>query len=198
MKKWYSLFLFFILGTSCLLAQSNGMKSETAIFAGGCFWCMQPPYDNLKGVISTTVGYTGGHVMNPTYEQVSYESTGHYEAIQVNYDPEVVTYEELLKVFWHNIDPIDGGGQFCDRGSSYRAAIFYQNEAQKTAALQSEAEVQKKFKDSLSVKILEASMFYEAEDYHQDYYKKNPLRYKFYRYSCGRDQRLKEVWGDQQ
>jgi peptide-methionine (S)-S-oxide reductase len=187
-----------------LLASAQATKDHTssdrlakATFAGGCFWCMEPPFDKLDGVISTTSGYTGGHKENPTYEEVSSGTTGHAEAIQIAYDPEKIRYGELLQIFWRNIDPTDGGGQFCDRGTQYRTAIFYHDEEQRRLAQQSRQAVidSKGFKE-IATEITAASTFYPAEEYHQDYYKKNPVRYKFYRYSCGRDKRLKELWGE--
>lgn len=172
-------------------------KLETAIFAGGCFWCMEPPYDELPGVVSTTSGYIGGHAKNPTYEQVSSGTTGHAEAVKVVYDPSKVSYQKLLEVFWRNIDPTTPNAQFCDHGSQYRSAIFYLNEAQREAALASRQEIErtKPFREPIATEITPATTFYPAEDYHQDYYKKNPLRYKFYRASCGRDKRLEQLWG---
>ncbi|MCG8529195.1 MAG: peptide-methionine (S)-S-oxide reductase MsrA [Desulfovibrionales bacterium] len=170
-------------------------KKATAIFAGGCFWCMQPAFDNVKGVTDTVVGYTGGTTKNPTYETVGTGSTGHYEAIQVHYDTNLVTYEQLLTVFWHNIDPFDAKGQFCDKGPTYRSAIFYMNPMEKELAEKSKQEVYTRFKRPVATMILPAKAFWPAEKYHQDYYMKNPIRYKFYRYRCGRDARLKEVWG---
>ena len=168
-----------------------------ATFAGGCFWCMEPPYDKLEGVVSTTSGYTGGREANPTYEQVSAGATGHLEAVQVIYDPQKVSYEKLLDVFWRNVDPTDAGGQFCDRGPQYGTAIFHHSAGQKRLAEQSKAAVEqsKPFKEPIVTPLLEASEFYPAEEYHQNYYMKNPWRYKFYRYTCGRDQRLEELWG---
>jgi peptide-methionine (S)-S-oxide reductase len=163
-----------------------------ATFAGGCFWCMEPPFESLKGVVSVTSGYTGGDVANPTYQQVSDGGTGHYEAVQVRYDPQQITYAQLLEVFWRNIDPTDDGGQFCDRGPQYRAAIFFHDAAQKQAAEQSK----KAKKLRVVTEILPARPFYPAEEYHQDYAKKNPVRYKFYRFNCGRDRVLKKVWGN--
>jgi len=168
-----------------------------ATFAGGCFWCMEPPYDKLDGVISTTSGYTGGKKTNPTYAEVSAGGTGHAEAVQVVYDPKKVSYEKLLDVFWHNVDPTQNDGQFCDHGNQYRTAIFVHDDAQKAAAEASKAALAKSkpFKGDLVTEIVPASTFYPAEDYHQDYYMKNPVRYKFYRNGCGRDARLKELWG---
>lgn len=172
-------------------------KLKKATFAGGCFWCMEKPFDEIEGVISTTSGYTGGHTENPSYEQVSAGVTGHAESIQVVYDPDQVSYEELLDVFWHNIDPVAVDKQFCDTGKQYRSAIFYHNEAQKTLAEASKQELIDSGKfDHIATEITEASTFYPAEEYHQNYYKKNPIRYKTYRYLCGRDARLKEVWGN--
>ncbi|MDD5277265.1 MAG: peptide-methionine (S)-S-oxide reductase MsrA [Methylovulum sp.] len=169
----------------------------TALFAGGCFWCMQPPFDALPGVVKTVPGYTGGKTENPSYEQVSAGGTGHVESLQITYDPAKISYEKLLDVYWHNIDPTDASGQFCDKGDQYRSIIFYQNEAQKHLAEQSKTAWQqnKPFKDDIKTQIIAAPTFYPAEDYHQDYYKKNPLRYQFYRFNCGRDQRLKALWG---
>jgi peptide-methionine (S)-S-oxide reductase len=169
----------------------------TAIFAGGCFWCMEPPFDALAGVTATTSGFTGGHKVNPSYTEVSSGGTGHVEAIQISYDPTQVSYQQLLDVYWRNIDPLDGDGQFCDRGHEYLSAIFYQNEAQKKLAEQSKAAVEKRLGHTVTTAIRRAAPFYAAEDYHQDYYRKNPVRYKYYRYSCGRDQRLEELWGTQ-
>jgi len=169
-----------------------------AIFAGGCFWCMEGPYDDLDGVKSTTSGYIGGHLENPTYKQVSAGSSGHAEALRVVYDPKKVSYDKLLEVFWVNIDPTDGGGQFCDRGSQYRSEIFVVDDEQRSAAEASLAKLQqdKPFKQPIATTIGDATTFYPAEHYHQDYYQKNPLRYRYYRYACGRDARLEEVWGE--
>ena len=172
--------------------------TETAIFAGGCFWCMEPPFDKLDGVISTTSGYTAGHKDDPTYREVSAGSTGHTEAIQIIYDPEKVSYSELLKVFWRNIDPVAIDRQFCDSGTQYRSGIYYLDSAQEKAARQSLQNLQKNksFSEPIATEVIAASTFYPAEEYHQDYYQKNPLRYKYYRYSCGRDKRLSELWGE--
>ena len=172
-------------------------NTTAAVFAGGCFWCMEPPYDELPGVVSTTSGYTGGQKLNPTYREVSAGTTGHIEAVQIVYDPKQISYEKLLEVFWRNVDPLDRGGQFCDRGGTYTTAIFYQNEAQQKLAQQSKAEIERKLGKAVVTAIREVAPFYPAEDYHQDYYHKNPLRYKFYRLSCGRDQRLEQLWGKQ-
>jgi peptide-methionine (S)-S-oxide reductase len=170
-----------------------------ATFAGGCFWCMEPPYDKLPGVVATISGYTGGRKPNPTYEEVSSGSTGHAESVTVVYDPKKVTYEKLLDVFWHNIDPTVKDRQFCDGGNQYRTAIFYHDEAQRKAAEASKAALEKSkpFKEPIVTEIVMAGPFYPAEDYHQDFYMKNPVRYQLYRSGCGRDARLKQLWGDQ-
>ncbi|MBW1695338.1 MAG: peptide-methionine (R)-S-oxide reductase MsrB [Deltaproteobacteria bacterium] len=173
---------------------------ETATFAGGCFWCTEFDFEKVNGVIRVVSGYTGGHTENPTYEQVTAGNTGHYEAIQVHYDPSKVTYEQLLQVFWRHIDPTDGGGQFVDRGPQYRTAIFYHNEAQRRQAEKSKAVIEKsgRFSKPVVTKIIRLSKFYEAEDYHQDYYKKDPIRYNSYRFFSGRDQFLKKLWARQE
>ncbi|MCU0596285.1 MAG: peptide-methionine (S)-S-oxide reductase MsrA [Desulfobacterota bacterium] len=172
-------------------------KYEKATFAGGCFWCMEPPFDKLDGVISTISGYTGGAEKNPTYEQVSSGKTGHLEAIQVTYDPAKVSYAQLLDIFWRNIDPTQNNGQFVDMGAQYRTAIFYHNEEQRRLALESRNRLQdsRKFGKPIVTEIRPATEFYPAEDYHQDYYMKNPIRYKYYRWGSGRDQFLEETWG---
>ena len=194
-----------ITGSIVLASSEMGEKkagepagTKTATFAGGCFWCMEPPYDELKGVISTTVGYTGGDTKNPTYGEVSAGETGHAEAIEVVYDPNKVTYSQLLDVFWRNIDPTTPNRQFCDKGSQYRSAIFYHDEGQKLLAEESKKalETSGRFSVPLFTEIVPVSRFYLAESYHQDYYRKNPIRYKVYRYGCGRDRRLKDLWGD--
>jgi len=171
----------------------------TATFAGGCFWCMESPFDKLDGVASVTVGYTGGSKPNPTYQQVSAGSTGHAEAVEIKYDPAKIDYAKLLDVFWHNIDPLTPNAQFCDHGSQYRSAIFYQDEEQKRLAEASKAELEKsgRFHQPIVTEIVAAATFWPAEDYHQHYYLKNPIRYKFYRTGCGRDRRLEELWGRQ-
>ena len=168
----------------------------SAIFAGGCFWCLEKPFDRLDGVLSTTSGYTGGKLANPTYEQVSSGRTGHIEAVRVDYDPQKISYPALLEVFWRNIDPLDAGGQFCDRGSQYQSAIFYKNdEERRSAEASSQAWTESGDLDGvIATRILAAGPFFEAEEYHQDYYKKNPVRYGYYRYRCGRDSRLEKVW----
>ncbi len=176
---------------------AEGGQLARATFAGGCFWCMQAAFDKLDGVVSTTVGYTGGHTKAPTYEEVSAGGTGHAEAIQVVYDPAKISYAELLEVFWHNVDPTTPDKQFCDEGHQYRSAIFVHDETQRRLAEASKKALEEsgRFREPIVTEIVAASVFYPAEAYHQAYYKKNPIRYKFYRYNCGRDQRLEELWG---
>ncbi len=197
LRQWIVIAALFIAGTMSALAQSPAIKTAKATFAGGCFWCMEAPYDKLPGVISTTSGYIGGTVKNPTYEQVSSGRTGHTEAVQVVYDPTKVTYEKLLQVFWVNIDPTVKNAQFCDHGTQYRSGIFYHDEDQRKLAQASKAALDKSkpFKEPIVTEITQASEFYAAEDYHQNYYQVNPVRYKLYRNGCGRDARLKELWG---
>jgi peptide-methionine (S)-S-oxide reductase len=178
------------------VADAQTADSKTAVFAGGCFWCMEPPFDKLDGVISTISGYTGGHLANPTYRQVTAGGTGHLESVQITYDPKKVNIETLLETFWANIDPVDSNGQFCDRGESYTTAIFYSGEDQEQAAQHSKSLVTSHLGRSVVTKIIALEQFYPAEDYHQDYYMKNPGRYKFYRWNCGRDSRLEDVWGE--
>ena len=168
-------------------------KEKKAYFAGGCFWCVEEAFEKTPGVLSANSGYTGGHVKNPTYEQVSYTETGHYEAVEVVYDPDKVSYEQLLEVFWKNIDPFDAQRQFCDKGSSYLSAVFYQNEEEKMAYENSKEKL-KIDQSKIATHLKPLDVFYPAEDYHQDYYKKNPLRYKFYKTSCGRQLKLKKIW----
>ena len=187
----------FALTVALLIAGPALAGEAVATFAGGCFWCMEPPYDKVEGVKSTVSGYMGGHVRNPTYEQVSREKTGHAEVVQVTYDPDVVSYETLLDIYWHNIDPLDPGGQFCDRGDSYRTEIFFHTPEQAAAARASRERVQARFEEPVATAISEAGEFYPAEDYHQDYYEKNPVRYKYYRWRCGRDERLQQLWGEE-
>jgi len=178
-----------------LLLGAAPAQREVATFAGGCFWCMEGPFDSLPGVISVTSGYAGGRVKNPTYEEVSAGGTGHRESVQIVFDPTKITYAKLLDVFWRNIDPTDNEGQFCDKGSQYRSAIFYHDGTQQRLAEQSKEAAQKKLGRAVYTDILPASEFWRAEEYHQHYYKKNPVRYHFYRFNCGRDQRLAALWG---
>lgn len=192
-------FIFTALLSSLLwmpgaFADTASSGKALATFGGGCFWCMEGPFDKLDGVLSTTSGFSGGHVANPSYKQVVRGRTGHTEVVQVAYDPAKISYEQLLSVYWKNVDPFDKGGQFCDRGWTYRPVIFAHDEAQQQAAEKSRAEL--KLSGTIAVAVEGYKGFYAAEDYHQDYYQKNPVRYKFYRYNCGRDQRLQQVWGD--
>ena len=205
MKKIIGLISFFILLYSLPLILAGNDKEveidlqthEKATFAGGCFWCMQPPYDKLDGVVKTTVGYTGGQEKNPTYKQVSYGRTTHTESVEVVFDPAVVSYEELLNVFWMNIDPTDIKGQFVDRGSQYRPEIFYHSENQRIIAENSKQKLEKsaRFDKPVIVPVTAASQFWKGEDYHQKYYKKSPVGYYTYRRGSGRDQFIEKYWG---
>lgn len=196
-----TLVLFMIIGgvSSADALEQKMQVRETAVFAGGCFWCMEHPFERLDGVESVTSGYTGGHVKNPDYHQVSAGKTGHAEAVQVVFDPKKVSYQTLLEIFWRNIDPTVKNRQFCDVGSQYRSAIFYATPKQKAVAVASLAALKKSkpFAGDIQTEIVPAGKFYAAEGYHQDYYKKNPIRYHFYRFNCGRDQRLEQLWGDE-
>jgi peptide-methionine (S)-S-oxide reductase len=173
-------------------------NTQRAIFAGGCFWCMEPPFEKLPGVLTVTSGYTGGQVPEPTYKQVSAGGTGHAEAIEIVFDPTRVSYQQLLEILWMNIDPTDDGGQFVDRGRQYRSAIFYLDEGQRQLAEASKQALEKsgRFDKPIVTEIVPATDFYPAEEYHQDYYEKHPLRYKFYRTTCGRDRVLDRLWGE--
>lgn len=179
----------------CGISITSFAENKTALFAGGCFWCMEPPFDKIDGVISTTSGYSGGHTENPTYKSSSTGTTGHYEVMQIEYDASKVTYAQLLDVLWKNIDPFDARGQFCDKGPQYRAAVFTMNDEEKEIANKSKAALQAKLgkRAHIVTEILPAKKFYPAEEYHQDYYLKNPVRYKYYRYGCGRDRRLEKI-----
>ena len=181
-------------------APAAAANPETATFAGGCFWCEETAFEGLDGVLSVTSGYTGGQKKNPTYEEVSSGSTGHAESVQVAFDPRKISYARLLDVFWHNVDPLDSGGQFCDRGTQYRSAIFYAGEEQRREADASKRALEKepRFQGKIATQIVPATTFYPAEEYHQDFYKKNPVRYREYRQGCGRDARLKQLWGEPQ
>jgi len=183
--------------SSMMKADPENLK--TATFAGGCFWCVESDFEKVDGVVEAVSGYTGGHKPNPTYKEVSAGGTGHTEAVQVHYDPAKITYKELLDVFWRHVDPTDADGQFVDRGSQYRPAIFYHNEEQKRIAEESKAELEKsgRFSKPIATEIVPLSEFYTAEDYHQDYYERNPLRYKYYRYGSGRDQFLENTWASE-
>jgi peptide-methionine (S)-S-oxide reductase len=195
-----SMLVVFGIGLLFSFAASEAQQRAEAVatLAGGCFWCMEPPFDKLDGVSSTISGYIGGHLANPTYEQVSDGQTGHAEAVQVTYDPAVVSYERLLEVFWHNVDPLDAGGQFCDRGDQYRTAIFYHSEEQRRQAEASKLALKEAhaLPGDIVTEIVQAGEFYPAEDYHQNYYERNPIRYNYYRFTCGRDRRLESLWGD--
>ena len=200
MKK-ILLILIVILMASCKIPDKIEFKEiptdknlSIATFAGGCFWCMEPPFEKLGGIVAVISGYTGGKKENPTYEEVSSGTTGHVETIQAYYDPKKISYEQLLDVFWRQIDPTDSGGQFVDRGNQYKTAIFYHNEEQRKLAEKSKEEIQKKFDKSITTEIIKFTKFYPAEEYHQDYYKKNPIKYKFYRTASGRDKYLNKVW----
>jgi peptide-methionine (S)-S-oxide reductase len=196
-----------LLGALAVLGSAGGATAQpppfpakgVATFAGGCFWCMEGPFEKLKGVKSVTSGYTGGQKKNPTYEEVSSGGTGHAEAVQIVYDPAAVTYEQLLEVFWHNIDPLTANAQFCDHGSQYRSAIYFHDDAQRQAAEASKQKLEAsgRLRGPIVTQLAPAATFYPAEEYHQDYYRKNPIRYNMYRTGCGRDRRLKELWGDQ-
>lgn len=180
------------------MEQNKELKYEIATFAGGCFWCMISPFKKLQGVLDTRSGYTGGHVENPTYKQVKAQTTGHYEAVQIAFDPEAVSYEKLLEVFWRQIDPTDADGQFQDRGSSYRAAIFYENEDQRIKAEASKKALEEsgRFEKPIVTEILTAAVFYPAEEYHQDFYIKSPLEYMEDRKKSGRDEFIQKYWGE--
>ncbi len=186
---------FLIAALGAVFAQSTP-KTETATFAGGCFWCTEADLDKVAGVISTTSGFIGGRVANPTYQQVTTGTTGHTEAVEIVFDPSKVTYQQLLDVFWRNHDPLAKDRQFCDRGDMYRPGIFFHSEAQRQSAEASKKQAQSRFAPRVvHTEITKASAFYKAEDYHQDFHEKNPVRYKLYRFNCGRDQRLEELWG---
>lgn len=193
MKHMIFLWAVILMATNPAVAQ----EIEVATFAGGCFWCMEHPFDVLPGVISTTSGYTGGHTDHPTYEQVSSGATGHAESIQVRFDPKRISYKQLLDVYWHNSDPTTPNRQFCDVGTQYRPAIFYHSEAQRLTAEASKAALMKdkRFDGAIVTEIVPAGRFWPAEEYHQNYYLKNPIRYKWYRFNCRRDQRLQQLWG---
>jgi len=174
--------------------QAKGEVTAAAVFAGGCFWCTESDFDHIQGVIQTLSGYSGGHVANPTYEQVSAGGTGHIEAVRVVYDPRRVSYAALVERFFRTIDPLDAGGQFCDRGDQYRSAIFVANAGERRIAEAAKARVERRLGRRVATQILPRGSFYRAEEYHQDYYRKNPVRYRFYRWNCGRDARLEQVW----
>lgn len=188
-------FAFMAAAIGWATAQGAPPAQAVATFAGGCFWCTEADFDKVPGVISTTSGYTGGHVANPSYEQVSSGGTGHAEAVEVAYDPSKVSYEKLLSYFWQHIDPLVQNAQFCDHGEQYRSAIFVRNDEERKLAEASKQQVAAELKQPVYTQIVAAGPFYKAEEYHQDFYKKNPTKYKFYRWNCGRDQRLEQLWG---
>jgi len=188
-----------LVSASVVFAQPAERRAEnglqTAVFAGGCFWCVEEAFDKVAGVVETTSGYTGGTVPNPTYQQVTAGNTGHYEAVQVRYDPAKVGYAQLLDTLWRNIDPLDAGGQFCDRGASYRSAIFFATGDQERLARSSKQQIADRLRMAVATEIAPAGTFYPAEGYHQNYHTENPLKYKFYKWNCGRAQRLEAIWG---
>lgn len=195
---FFGLLMVLGVGGASLARAQSSRTTATVVLAGGCFWCMEPPYDELEGVLETTSGFAGGDVVNPSYNQVTAGGTGHLEVVQITYDPSVVDYARLLEVFWVNIDPLDGGGQFCDRGEHYTSAIFYQNEEERRQAEASRQELIRSGRfgsQQIQTSIRPLNAFYPAEEYHQNYYQKNPIRYRFYRNACGRDRRLRELWG---
>lgn len=191
-----------LIAAALLLTAAAGLpnraaaETASAIFAGGCFWCMEEAFDAVPGVAATTSGYTGGHVENPEYRQVTGGDTGHFEAVKVDYDPAQVGYDQLLETFWRNVDPFDAQGQFCDKGSSYRSAVFVGTDEERQAAEATEANVAERFQMQVVTEILPEKAFYPAEDYHQNYYQTNPAQYKYYKWGCGRAQRLQEIWGE--
>ena len=185
-----------LLAASLAPGAGHSQETKSAIFAGGCFWCVESDFDKIDGVTETVSGYIGGTLENPGYREVSAGGTGHYEAVKITYDPAKVTYDALLTAFWHSVDPTDAGGQFCDRGESYLTAIFATDEAQLRTADVAKSEIARDLGADIATAVLKAPTFYPAEDYHQNYYEKNPIRYKYYRYSCGRNARVKELWGD--
>jgi peptide-methionine (S)-S-oxide reductase len=196
-KPRFLIGLVFSLG-GALLAPAAQAQRATAIFAGGCFWCEETAFEGMPGVLTVTSGYIGGQKKNPTYEEVSSGSTGHAEAVEVAFDPAKTSYPKLLEIFWHNVDPFQKDGQFCDHGTQYRSAIFYKDEMQRKAAEESKRKLEEepRFRGKIVTEIVPATTFYPAEDYHQDFYKKSPARYNQYRNGCGRDARLKQIWGE--
>lgn len=184
-----------VMATAASAQDAAAPAQKSAIFAGGCFWCVEEAFDAVPGVVATTSGYTGGTMVNPTYEQVSHGGTGHYEAVKVDYDPAKVSYEQLLETFWRNVDPFDGAGQFCDKGHSYLSAIFATDPAEKGLAEASKTEVADRFKKPVATVVLDQQAFYPAEDYHQNFHNVSTARYKYYKWGCGRAQRLEEIWG---
>lgn len=196
MRRLLLSLVLIVTAAGMAVAQSTSQPGRAvATFAGGCFWCVEADFDKVPGVISTTSGFIGGKVANPTYKQVSGGGTGHAEAVQVVYDPAKVSYQQLLAYYWRHVDPLTKDAQFCDRGREYRTAIFTHGEDQARLAEASRKKVEAQLKQKVATEITPAGTFYPAEDYHQDFYKKNPTKYKFYRWNCGRDQRLEQIWG---
>ncbi len=198
MKNLFLTFLSLLFAGSAMAAAPqtpSKQNLEKAVFAGGCFWCEESAFEGKPGVISVVSGYAGGAKANPTYEEVSSGGTGHTESVEVSFDPSKTSYAKLLTIFWHNVDPTDAGGQFCDRGNQYRSEIFYINENQKKLAEESKLQVAKELKKTIVTQIAPLKAFYPAEEYHQDFYKKNPVHYKTYVYGCGRERRLEQIWG---
>jgi peptide-methionine (S)-S-oxide reductase len=188
----------FALALAVLFApMASAQDLRTAVVAGGCFWCVEADFDKVPGVVETVSGYTGGHTENPTYNEVVTETTGHYEAVEITYDAEVISFRELLDTFWRTVDPTDAGGQFCDRGDSYRTAVFAADDEQRDIAEASLASAEEALGREIVTPILEAQTFWPAEDYHQNYYQTNSFNYTFYRRSCGRDARIQSLWGDE-
>ena len=183
-------------GVSVAISQKATSETTIATFAGGCFWCIESDFDRVPGVLATVSGYTGGKTDNPTYRQVSRGDTGHREALQITYDPKIISYAQLLTVFWHSVDPVDSGGQFCDRGVPYETAVFVHNDEQRKLAEASKAQAMKDLGQKIFTPVETAAKFYRAEEYHQDYHNKKPLRYKYYRWNCGRNQKVEKLWGD--
>jgi peptide-methionine (S)-S-oxide reductase len=199
MKKILTTLSLFGLSLNAHAQETNNIQQndniKTAIFAGGCFWCSESDFEKVDGVLKVESGYTGGNTTNPTYEEVSAGNTGHIESVKITYDTNIINYEQLLENFWHSIDPTVANRQFCDFGNQYRSAIFYANDIEKSLAEETKKQVADKLNTKIFTDILPASTFYLAEDYHQDYYKKNPIRYHYYRNRCGRDERLEQIWG---
>lgn len=187
----------FAAGGPATPSADAGPTLAHATFAGGCFWCMETAFEGRPGVHAVISGYSGGHVKNPTYEQVSAGGTGHAESVDVIYDPSKTSYSRLLEIFWHNVDPLSANGQFCDRGNQYRSVIFYRTPREKSLALATREKVHERFHEPVATQVVPFVAFYRAEEYHQDFYKKNPVRYHEYREACGRDRRLRQLWGDQ-
>ncbi len=198
MRLTITMLLAWLFSVAAFADTANEPKLESVVLGGGCFWCIEADYEKLDGVVDVISGYAGGHVKNPTYKEVSAGGSGHIEVVKVTYDANKINYSQILDYFWRHVDPTRDDGQFCDRGPQYRPAIFYQDATQKKLALASTKQIEqsKPFAQPLKVELIQASTFYPAEDYHQDYYKKNPVRYNFYRFNCGRDARVEQLWGE--